>query len=443
MTVLDTRALFRQYYPSGLRTVYVAPAGDDGADGLVPERPKATIQNAIDSAQPGDRVLVASGTWGHTQFYGKNGRSDAWITVEAAPGSSCVIDVSDSPAPWDPLSSTDGLDVQLSSYVGVYGFEIRGSQTSRDTNPSGVAVFRRSHHVAIWGCHIHDFPGGGVNCFYVSDTPWGSQTLPGGGWDAVDVFFNRIHATSRYSPLNTSGISFYGAQDLTGTTIDGTYGYRAVANFVYDVECTVPYAAGGYDFVTDGNGISPDSLAIPNSLNPHLAPYLKRGLIEGNVVAACGGRGVHIYNTKNVDVVNNTLVANLQTASPAIDGSTEVDLQLDDEDRANGVVIANNLLAPTRTRRAFERRAQVVVGNTALGGTDAVLPANQSLRPLGLRVFGATPTVSSLRSATSPAALTPLVRILVPRRPNSLGLQALGLGTTPGGSVVVGALSGL
>lgn len=438
--MLDVRALYNAAHPSGRRTLYVATTGRDANAGTTLGTAKRTIQAAVDISKAGDRILVATGTYGYTQFYGKNGSATEWISLESYPGSAPVIDVSASVTSFDSTRLNNGVDVQLSSYIGLFGIEVRGSQTSADTNPSGIGIFRASHHISVWSCHIHDFPGGGINCFYVAPTPFGGQLLPGGGWDAVDAFFNTIHDTSRYSPMNTSAISFYGGQDLTGTTIDGTYGYRAVGNYIYDVLCTVPYTAGGFGFVTDGNGISPDSLAVPNNLNPGLKPYLKRGLIDSNVIVACGGRGVHIYNSKNIDVVNNTLVGNLRTDSPAINGSTEVDVAIDVADPNNGVVIANNLIAPLHTARAFDRSAQTVTANTVVGGTDTVPPGNQSLRSLGLRIFPQAPTVSTLAGGLDLSAFVPVVSTWVPRRRGSSGFGALGFARDPGSSVVVGAL---
>jgi parallel beta-helix repeat protein len=438
--MLDVRALYRAAHPSGRRALYVSSSGKDTNAGTTLETAKRTVQAAVDMSQAGDRILVANGTYSYTQFYGKNGSPTAWISLENYPGSSPVIDVSRSVNSYDSTKLTNGIDIQLSSYIGLFGIEIRGSQTSKDPNPSGIGIFRASQHVAVWSCNIHDFPGGGVNCFYVAPTPFGGLMLPGGGWDAVDVFFNTVHDTSKYSPMNTSGISFYGGQDLTGATIDGTYGYRAVGNYVYNIVCTVPYTAGGFDFVTDGNGISPDSLAVPNNLNPRLEPYLKRGLIDSNVIVACGGRGVHIYNSNNIDVINNTLVGNLRTKSPAIDGSTEVDLALDVADSNNGVVIANNLIAPLHTTRAFDRSAQTVTANTAVGGTDAVPYGNQSLRPLGVRIFPQPPTASMLAAGLAVTAFVPVVNTWVPRRSGSSGFGALGSARDPGSTVVVGAL---
>ncbi|TFD55128.1 hypothetical protein E3T55_01505 [Cryobacterium frigoriphilum] len=429
-----------------MRTLYVSGTGSDSNTGLSGATAFRSLQSAIAVARAGDRILVGAGTYSHTLFYDRHGSDTAWITVENVPGTTPIIDVSTSVASWDSSKLNNGIDIQLSSHVAVYGLEIRGQQKSRDTNPSGVAIFRSSSHIAVWACHIHDFPGGGINCFYVAQTAFGGQTLPGGGWDAVDLFFNTIHGTSKYSPYNTSGISFYGAQDLTGTTSAERYGsgygygYRAVGNYIYDVICTVPYSPGGYAFVTDGNGISPDSLAVPNSLNPSLRPYLKRGLIEANVIVACGGRGVHIYNTKNVDVVNNTLIGNLRTASPAISGSTEVALQLDVADRNNGVVIANNILAPMNTSKTFDLTAQTVTANTAVGGRDAVPAGNLDLRSRGLAIFTQTPTAAALIAGMNLTGLVPTVATWAPRPFGSLGFQALGATPQTGASVTVGAL---
>lgn len=438
MTV-DTRAMFRSHYRSGKRSLYVSGSGRDSASGISRATAKRTVQAAIDMARPGDRIVVGTGTYGYSQFYGKNGLPTAWITVEADRGTKPVIDVSKSRASYDASKSTNGIDIQLSTYIALFGLEVRGSQRTADTNPSGIAIFRRSSNIAVWATHVHDFPGGGINCFYTAEQQWGAETLPGGGWDAVDLFFNTIHGTSKYSPFNTSGISFYGGEELTGL-IDGRYGYRAVGNYIYDVICTVPYTPGGFTQVTDGNGISPDSLAVPNSLNPGLAPYLKRGLIERNVIAACGGRGVHIFNSKNIDVINNTLVGNLRTKSSAITGSTEVDVQLDRPDADNGIVIANNLIAPLHTARAFDRVAQTVTGNTAIGGEDAVPAGNQSLRSVGLKLFTKKPTAALLAKGMAVGSFVPRTTTYVTRRPGTLGYETLGLALRLASRVGVGAL---
>lgn len=412
--MLDTRALFRQFYPSGLREVYVSESGQDGNDGTA-ALPYRTIQKAIDAASPGDRIIVAAGTYGYTTFHSKSGDAQAYVTIEGQPGA--VVDVSD--------GTSDGIDIQASQFVAIYGLEVRGLQTGEDTNPSGIAIFRGSHHVAVWACHVHDFPGGGINCFHSATENIGGVDYPAGGWDLVDLFFNTIHATSRYSPFNTSGVSFYGAVDYTGSMWDGRYGYRAVGNHIYDVLCTVPYTPGGFDDVTDGNGISCDSLSVPNNLYPDLVPYMKRGLVEGNLIAACGGRGVHVYNTENVDVVHNTLVGNLRTDSPNINGSTEVDAHYDAATPLNGVSIVGNVLLPMNTPNTLDPVAENVTGNVILGGVDTVTAGNVDARNGAAGWYVTAPTEAGMIAGGIPV---PVLESTAARPTGALGYQVVGEG---------------
>jgi hypothetical protein len=424
---MDMRSLFHSMYPGGLRVLYVdARSGVDTATGLSRAASLATIQAALDKALPGDRILVHDGIYGYAQAYNKRGGPDTWITVEAAPGHHPIIDVTTSVASYDATKLTDGFDIQVCSYFGLFGFEIRSSQTTKDVNPSGVAVFRGSSNIAVWANDIHDFPGGGVNCFYIKGDASYSPPLPAGGWDNVDVFFNTIHGTSKYSEFNTSGISFYGAEDLAGL-LPGGYGYRAVGNYIYDVICTKAYTPGGFTDVTDGNGISPDSLAVPNNLNPNAPVYLKRGLIEGNLITGCGGRAVHIYNTKNLDVVNNTAVGNLRTNSPYINGSTEVDLQLDNGYADNGVRISGNVFLPMNTPNTVDKNAAVVTDNLLLGGTDAV-GTNVDARAQGAAWFRGAITMAALLAGLGLPGLAPVAERRTTRLATTVGYQALAVG---------------
>ena len=110
-------------------------------------------------ASPGDRILVGPGTYGYLSIYGYRGDPTHWLSIESIGDNiTPIIDVAND-------SGDDGVDIQQSSFVGFYGFEVEGLQTSTNSNPSGVAVFRGADHVYVWNNNIHDFPGGGVNCF--------------------------------------------------------------------------------------------------------------------------------------------------------------------------------------------------------------------------------------------------------------------------------------
>ena len=422
MSAAGLRSQYRQAVPTGTRQVYVSGSGSDSSAGTF-AAPYRNLSKALSGAVAGDQIIALdAGPYAHTSVYQKAGNPGRWISIESANDSfQPLISVADN-------SGNDGLDIQASSFIGVFGFEVAGLQTSTSTNPSGITVYQGSHHVAIWNNLVHDFPGGGINCFYVA----------GGGWDLVDIFYNTIHATCRYSPNNTSGISVYGAQDLTGDLLGG-YGYRLVGNYVYDVLCTVPYAPGGLNYVTDGNGISLDSLWVPNNLDTGLTPYSKRGLVLGNVVAACGGRGLHVFNTINVDDLFNTYIGSLRTTSPAITNGVETDAFYSPALAiANGVVHYGNLIVPLNTPNTTDG-VSAYTNNVVLGGTQAVPSGNVDRRTLIAAYLAGNPTAAALLTGLPMSAFAPITPDLTASAA-PLPAQALATGPRPSGSWAAGAL---
>lgn len=353
------RQEFRALVRCGLRTVHVSGSGSDSGSGSA-DAPLRQISRAVATARPGDLVLVHTGEYSAVEITDRRGRPDAWLGVMTArPDTRAVITV--------PAGTRKSLDVVGSTHVGVYGLELAGQQRNPDTNGSGISVYGNSHHVAVWKCFVHDFPGGGVNCF---DS--------GGSHDAVDIRYNHITRTSRYSPSNTSGISIYAARDLTGGSAgfpDG-YSYRIVGNYLHDVVCTVPFTPGGVDFVTDGNGISLDS-----NLTAH--GYRKAMLVANNVVTGCGGRGIYSYRTADVDIAHNTVAGNLRWSSPALDGQPEVMGTTDATVRC-----VANVIVPLHTDRTTDQTS-TWAGNLIAGGTQPVPPGNIDRRGRGLSVFRA------------------------------------------------------
>jgi hypothetical protein len=296
-------------------------------------------------------------------------------------------------------------------------------------------VFRNSDHVYIWNNDIHSFPGGGVNNFYSPATTYGGGTLPAGGWDVVDVSFNTIYDTSKYNPTNTSGISFYGAVATTTDTLGG-FGYRAVGNYIYDVICLVDSSsgAGTYPYVTDGNGISIDSLSIPYAAG--LAPYTKPGLVEGNVLAGNGGRAVHVFNSINVDGFFNTAVGNLRTDSPAIDGAEELDSNVPH----GNVHFYGNVIVPLDTTNTTDG-VSTYTDNVVAGGTESVPSGNIDRRSVGSAYLRGDPTMTSVTTGQSLSFFVPRHPDRVPFETGMTGYQALDAGRVrTAGSVPAGAL---
>lgn len=360
----EVRRRFFALVRAGARHRHVGVGGDDAGPGTA-TRPFATISRALADAEPGDVVHVGPGTYGYTAVRGFRGRPDAWLAIVSASEAE--------PARIHVPGTTDNLlEVIGSSYVGLFGLEVCGDldeAANTNTNASAISVFGASHHVAVWACHVHHVPGGGINCFDVN-----------GSHDALDIRHNRVHTTSRLSPMNTSGISVHAPRHLTEPWPDG-YGHRVVGNYVHDVQCLVPFTPGGIDVVTDGNGISIDLLTANN--------YARPTLVAGNVVVGNGGRGVHAFSSLGVLVRGNVALGNLRTPSPAITGGAE----LDGDDAE--VTCVGNAVLPVNVDR-WRDETSTYRATVMLGGAQAVDGDNTDARELGWGAFARALELSDL-----------------------------------------------
>lgn len=366
------REWFRHRVVCGARTLHVSESGSDSGDGSE-NHPVRQINRAVQLAWPGDLISVGPGTYGYTEVRNFHGSPGRWLGI---------MSKDDSVVPRISVTTTTDnfCNIISSSYVGLYGFEVCGTETNSNTNGSGISVYGNSHHVAIWHNSVHHFPGGGINCF-----DWG------GSHDMVDISFNTISTTSKFSPNNTSGISICASQDLTsGATFAGDFGYTIAGNYIYDVECQVPYRVGGYQFVTDGNGISLDRMSTQHG-------YQKRVLVADNIITGCGGRAVLAYETKNVLMTKNVAIGNLRTKSPGITHGAELEGKTD-----TSVKIVDNIIFPIHTattvdrHSTFERNVFLSTATTTRRGHAATRVA---AKPVGFAYFTGPLSAASLRSA--------------------------------------------
>lgn len=143
--------------PPALDIYYVSTTGSDASTGSE-TAPLATIQEALDRAQPGNTVIVQSGTYNEIVRFPRSGRADAWITLMAQPGHAVTIDGAGLSIPdyWEGVVTiadvsyirVQGLRVEHSGYTGIIAnrtsfVEILNNQTY-DTYLSGIGIWRSS-----------------------------------------------------------------------------------------------------------------------------------------------------------------------------------------------------------------------------------------------------------------------------------------------------------
>ncbi len=363
------------------RTIHVRAGGS--GNGSASSNALGSIAAGVDRAQPGDTVLVHGGTYPGFRV-DKSGRDDAWIVVAAAPGTTPLID-----PPRHAGVTLDGVH-----HIEIRGFEIKGHQNS---SGAGVRIANSAYSIKVIGNHVYDFPGNGI------------EVYEAGG---VEIRGNRVHGNSRRSPYQTSGISIFKARGADNPGWDNVI----ADNIVFDNINIVRSAANK---ITDGNCIIID----------YTKQYGYRGgfLIENNLCADNGGRGIHVFHSNNVLARNNTLFRNLTHAEIRDGELTALE--------ANNVEFRNNLVWSTdgakdvHLWRANDTRVvnNIIVGEKIdnSGGNNPTV-SNPALRNPNLR-----PSADDFR----PSSSSPVVGRSTGSTP-SRDLR----GTARPGSPTVGAL---
>ncbi len=310
-------------------TFYVSPNGS-GTDGLTEQTAFRKINDLYALTIPGDTVLVMNGTYTEPNFKApiayidKSGRPDAYITYKNYPGHRPKI----------KSRNITAIRLVGASYVVIEGFDVEGSRnevsfeeadrllcddldSSERVNiaqGNGIDIVAEysdvnkiSHHIIIRNNRVSNFGSSGI----------GAQRA-----DYLTIENNTVFDTALYSPYDTSGISLYQQRDLelipdadAGKILKNiirgniSYGNKNLFGFARGFDgkkCdrTAP--------ITDGNGIIIDDFLNTQNKVPALdkRPYRGRTLIENNIVYGNGGRGINVYSTNHVDVVNNTLYKN-------------------------------------------------------------------------------------------------------------------------------------
>jgi serralysin len=167
-------------------------------------------------------------------------------------------------------------------------------------NGPGIGI-KSAHHIKILNCVARDSSGAGINTNY--------------GIDYITIEGNRVYGNANTNQYNSSAISIWWSG---GPTYDKSPGYHIIIrnNLIYNNRNL-------QDNPTDGNGIILDN----NDLGGTPDLQAPKVLVANNVIFHNGGRCVHVLNTSNVDIINNTCYHNVETERISENCNGEINLQ--------------------------------------------------------------------------------------------------------------------
>ncbi len=302
-------------------THFVRPDGADHSAGTELE-PLRTIQEAVRRAQPGDRILVGHGTYVDQSDDGdsfilidKSGRKDAWISIEPIPGERATI----------VTSAWNAIELRRAAFIQIRDLNLIGIPDALSEFAGNGLFVNDSHHVRIVDNTLYGFGGGGIATIYS---------------DYVLIDGNDVRKTSETSYFGNSGISLWRSRvhDLQ----DG-YHFVIHNNTSTNNRNVVPARSTGE--ISDGNGIIVDRHEL-DSDDDRIRPYRHRVLVARNRATSNGGRGIHIFRSNNVDIVEN-YVANNNETPEIFDG--EITLRIARDIRIEG----NTVIQGKGSRREY------------------------------------------------------------------------------------------
>ena len=146
------------------RELYVSPNGSDQNPGSE-KSPWQSLQHAVDSAAPGDVILVKSGVYAGFRVR-NSGTPQAWITLTAAPNAKAVVN---RPGPRNPHKSNIEFETWegegMVAYWLVQGLEV--TDAPRHGMDLRGSAKKHSHHITLRGNLVHDCGLSGIFTAFV------------------------------------------------------------------------------------------------------------------------------------------------------------------------------------------------------------------------------------------------------------------------------------
>jgi hypothetical protein len=264
----------------GATDYHVAMDGDDGNPGTLAE-PWRTLQHAVESVTPGDRILVHAGTYLGARIEA-SGAPEQPITLQAAPGEAVLLDA---PGPDNAHDSVLELetwkDPGIVAWWIVEGFEIAGS-------PKYGVDSRSVHHVTVRGNVVHGsaltgiFDGFADDVLYEGNESYangehgiyhsnsGDRPTVRGNW-LHDNFAAGVHMNGDLSQggdglitealIEANVIHGNGHGGGSGINLDGVSDSAVINNLIFDER-----ASGISLYQDDGAECSSDNLVAHNTV---------------------------------------------------------------------------------------------------------------------------------------------------------------------------------
>lgn len=243
---------------------------------------------ALNAMSAGDtlHIMPKSGGAAYTEMFyiDKSGTTDKPLTFVGG-------DSTNATRPKISVANNFGVLIDSESWIRIQNLDI----VATGATVSGVHSNNGSHHIEIIDNYIHDSGAGGIIL---------------SGSDYITIRDNLVVRNAKnMTQVCGSGISLYQLRNSdSSTAVKNRISNNEVAFNINDPDDGVWEGGASCDH-GDGNGIIIDDSR--NTQNGSTAGTYKGGtVLFNNVVYANGGRGVHIYRSDNVYVVNNTVAYN-------------------------------------------------------------------------------------------------------------------------------------
>jgi hypothetical protein len=275
---------------AGAADIYLSGGGSDTAGAGTLGSPYRTLAKAAGIVNAGDTVWIMNGTYAPVALTRPGTSDTARITWKAYPGHtpelvSTAWNAIDVRASWqtiDGLTLTGNNDnVFLQDAEADYAL----ANGSALYNGNGISLDNRNlttkaHHLTVRNCVVRKFGGGGIAV---------NQA------DYTVLEYNKVYENAWYSRYGSSGMTIFTSNADQGS------GYRNIVrgNTMWNNRGLVKWKQKGV--YSDGNGFILDIAATD---------YTGRTLVTDNLSVGNGGSGMHSYQGRHADFVNNTTYMN-------------------------------------------------------------------------------------------------------------------------------------